>query len=162
MTKYFFLASFVAFTVLSGTTTAQAQTTSQLVSNCAEPFTSTPYDQLEQNQIFILGSTRCTGRFTVWVSLSADAQHSDAEGSEASVAIHEIYSRQGQHVLQTGPDKCAGRPGVLDGHFDHTTVSCHVTRALVAGQQNELMVHFFTNATKNQRMQTWWTYEPGL
>jgi hypothetical protein len=96
------------------------------------------------------------------VKLQVQAQQSDAAGSEVSVSIHNIYQRQGDQVLQTGPDLCEGRPGVLDTHFDNATVSCSETRSLSPGRSSELRTHFFTKATKNQHLETWWSYEPGL
>jgi len=151
----------VAFASVPAWTGACAQTRVQ-VTDCSSQTSSTPYDQLEQDQIFILSSGNCSGRFTVHVTMSVDAQHSDGEGSEVTVSIHDVYDRNGQHVIRTGPDLCEGRPGAHDAHFNSANVACHVTRALSPNNQNELTVHFFTNATANQRMRTWWVYEPGF
>lgn len=132
------------------------------VPDCAQAYTSAHYQALEQKQIFVLGNQRCTGRYTVYATLSADAQQVPAERSYANVSIHAIHQRQGDDILQIGSNICDGRPEASRDHFDHTSVSCSVTRSLSAGQTSELSVNYSTDATKNAHMETWWTYEPGL
>ena len=140
---------------------AQASVISAEVPNCAQPYTSARYNVVEQNQIFVLGSHRCTGRWTVHVVMEADGQHGGGN-SELSVAIHPIIARQGETVLNTGPDLCQGRPGSIDSKFNHARVHCEVTRGLSLTNHSELSVHYFSQDTLNQRMETWWSYSPGL
>lgn len=151
----------VAFTALPSWTKADASVISADVPRCGEPYSSARYGVVEQNQIFVLGNQRCTGRWTVHVAMEADGQHGGGN-SEISVSIHPIIHRQGDHIVQTGKDACEGRPGAQDAKFNHASVRCSVTRSLSAGNHSELSVHYFSQDTLNQRMETWWTYEPGL
>ena len=155
------LMAAAVFAPLPGWTEAEASVVSADVPNCAQPYTSARYGVVEQNQIFVLGNHRCSGRWTVHVEMEADGQHGGGN-SELSVSIHTITSRQGDHILQTGSDLCEGRPGAQDARFNHASVRCAVTRALSPGNFSDLSVHYFSQDTLNQRMATWWTYEPGL
>lgn len=162
MTRLIFLAAAAVVAGLAGAGTAKASINTTVVPDCSKKATSIPNTDLEQNQIFILQSQGCSGRFTVYVTLEVDAQHENSGENEASVSIHPIYERQGENVIRTGRDSCEGRPGALASRFNHTTVRCSLSRPMSPGQSTELLVHFFTQDTKNQKMRTWWEYEPGL
>ena len=155
------LLAAAVFAPLPGWTEAEASVISADAPNCGQSYTSARYGAVEQNQIFVVGNDRCSGRWTVHVTMEADGQYGGGK-SELSVSIHPITARQGENVLQTGPDLCEGRSGAQDAKFNHTTVRCAVTRSLSPGNRSELSVHYFSNDTLNQRMETWWTYEPGL